>query len=100
MFVLGNLVSALAEIIDILLKSLEIVILVRVILSWANADSYNQFVRIIVMISEPFLAPFRKLLPPWKLGGLDLSPMFAILSLFFIRAFLVPTLFELSNRLH
>ena len=100
MFVLGNLVSALAEIVDILLKSLEIIILVRVILSWANADSYNQFVRIIIVISEPFLAPFRKLLPPWKFGGLDLSPALAILSLFFIRAFLVPTLFELANRLH
>jgi YggT family protein len=100
MFVVGNLLSALADIVDILLKSLEIIILVRVILSWANADSYNQFVRIVILVTEPFLSPFRKILPPWKMGGLDLSPALAILSLFFMRSFLVPTLFDLANRLH
>jgi YggT family protein len=100
MFVAGNLLSALAGVLDVLFQSLEIVIVIRVILSWANADSYNQFVKIIVAISEPFLFPFRKLLPPWKMNGLDLSPLCALLSLYFIRSFLISTLYELANRLH
>ena len=100
MFVAANLLTALADVLDVLLNTLEIVILIRVILSWANADTYNRFVRIVYLVSEPFLAPFRKLLPPWRMGGLDLSPAFALIALFFIRAFLVPTLFDLANRLH
>jgi YggT family protein len=99
-FALGNLLIALADVLDVLFKSLEIIIVVRVVLSWANADNYNQFVRIVVLITEPFLSPFRKLLPPWKMSGLDLSPACALLSLYFIRLFLIPTLFDLANKLH
>jgi YggT family protein len=100
MFVAGNLLSAFASVLDILFQSLEVVIVIRVILSWANADAYNQFVRIIVAISEPFLSPFRRLLPPWKMNGLDLSPLCALLSLYFVRIFLIHTLYDLANRLH
>jgi uncharacterized protein YggT (Ycf19 family) len=50
-------------------------------------------------LSEPFLKPFRRLVPPWRMRGLDLSPIFALLALEFIRKFLIPTLFELSARL-
>ena len=99
MFVFGNLLTATAEILNSILFLLEIVILVRVILSWANADPYNSLVRVVTAVAEPFLAPFRKLLPPWRLGGLDLSPAFALLAIEFTRKFLIPTLFELSTRL-
>jgi YggT family protein len=98
MFILSHLLSALASVLDVLFDALEIAILVRVVLSWANADAYNPFVRTIFVITEPFLAPFRKLLPPWKLGGLDLSPAFALLALYFIRLFLIPTLFDLAAK--
>jgi YggT family protein len=98
MFIVGHLLSALADVFGFLFDALEIVILIRVVLSLANADAYNQFVRTIYVISEPFLAPFRKLLPPWKLGGLDLSPACALLALFFIRSFLIPTLFDLASK--
>jgi YggT family protein len=56
-------------------------------------------VRAIQIIAEPFLKPFRKLLPPWKLNGLDLSPLFAVLALETLRYFLIPTLQELAIRL-
>ncbi len=98
MFVFGHLLSALADVLGAVFDTLEIIILIRVVLSWANADTYNQFVRVIYIISEPFLAPFRKLLPPWKLGGLDLSSAFALLALFFIRSFLIPTLFDFASK--
>ena len=99
MFVLGHLLSAFADIFNSLLYILEIIIIVRVILSWANADPYNGFVRLVIAVADPFLAPFRRLLPPWRLGGVDLSPLFALLAIEFVRKFLIPTLFELSSRL-
>ncbi len=98
MFIVGHFLSATASVLDVLFDAMEIVILVRVVLSWANADPYNAFVRTVYVISEPVLAPFRKLLPPWKLRGLDISPACALLVLFFIRSFLIPTLYDLAAK--
>ena len=99
MFVLADLLSALAEVLDWVIQFLELAVLVRVILSWANADPYNGFVRMVGAVTEPLLRPFRKVLPPWRLNGLDLSPVFALLALFFIRMFLVRVLLDLSQHL-
>ena len=54
-------------------------ILAMIIISWVAPGSYNPFILLINQITEPVLAPFRKLLPP--LGGLDLSPILVFLSI-------------------
>jgi YggT family protein len=61
------------------------VILARAIVSWVNADPYNPIVRALWMLTEPVLRPFRKLVPPHKLGGLDLSPLLVMLLLQFLK---------------
>jgi len=99
MFVLSNLLMALADVLGVLFMTLEIVILIRVILSWTQANVYTGLGRTIVIISEPLLSPFRKLLPPWKLGGIDFSPICAIFCLYFLRLFLISTLVELADKL-
>jgi YggT family protein len=99
MFFIGNLISAIAVILNYIFITLRWVIIIRAVLSWVNADPYNGFVRLICVITEPILRPFRRLLPPWKLGGVDLSPVFAILTIELIRIFLIPTLDELAIRL-
>jgi len=43
-------------------------------------------------LTEPVLKPFRRIIPPYKLGGIDLSPIFAILLILFIDNFLVATI--------
>ena len=99
MFILANLLSATAGVLDWVLVGLEWVIIIWVLLSWANADPYNALVRAIQAISEPFLKPFRKILPPWKLSGVDLSPVFAILTIEFVKRFLVASLWDIASRL-
>ena len=99
MLTVSSFLNAIAEILNMVIGALEIVVVLRVILSWANADPTNGFVRAIHAISEPLLAPFRKLLPPWKLNGLDLSPVFVLLTLVFARIFLVTTLQGVAARL-
>lgn len=96
MFAIGALLGDLAWLIDQLLGALILVIVVRAILSWVNADPYNGLVRAILAISEPFLKPFRRIVPPWRIGGLDLSPLLAIVSIEFIRRFLVAVLYHLA----
>jgi YggT family protein len=99
MFVLANFISATAGLLDGVLYCLELIIIVRVILSWANADPSNALVKTLQTISEPVLKPFRKLMPPWKMNGLDLSPVLAILAIEFMKRFLISTLFDIAQKL-
>jgi YggT family protein len=48
-------------------------LLAMIILSWVAPGSYHPAVALLYQVTEPVMAPFRKLLPP--LGGLDLSPI-------------------------
>jgi len=65
------------------------IILARAIVSWVSADPSNPIVRALVVVTEPVLRPLRRLVPPGKLGGLDLSPLFAMLILQFVKNGLV-----------
>lgn len=54
-------------------------IFVRVILSWVSQGGYNPAFAILHTLTEPVLRPLRRLVPP--LGGLDISPVLAIILL-------------------
>ena len=66
----------------LLLQILWLAILVRVILSWFPVDQSNPIVRIVWEITEPVLAPFRRVIP--KIGMFDLSPLAAWLVISFL----------------
>ncbi len=61
----------------LLAGALKLAIFARIILSWMPMDRGNRLVRIIYEITEPILGPIRRVLP--ALGGLDLSPMIALI---------------------
>ncbi|MGL4900308.1 MAG: YggT family protein [Shewanella sp.] len=60
-------------------------LIIRAILSWFN-QGYNPIVMIMDQLTEPFLAPVRRLIPP--IGGLDLSVMLVIIAMNFINMLL------------
>ena len=91
MFLFTNFIAAVAEIINIILTIYMYVIIARAILSWVSPDPYNPIVQMLFKITEPVLNPLRRLVPTWK-AGLDLSPMIAILIIFFLKRFLVASL--------
>jgi len=66
-----------------LLQVLVIIILAEVIVSWlvmfGSVSPSRPWVRTLRKIADPFLGPFRQLIPPSKLGGIDISPIIAIL---------------------
>ncbi len=97
MFVLGNLFQALAVVAGYAIEFMWWMVIIRAILSWVNPDPYNPIVQFIERVTEPFLAPFRRLIPSYKIG-IDLSPLFAILFLYFLKVFLVQTLYGLAIR--
>ena len=97
MFVLGNFFQALAVVTSYLLEALTWLVIIRALLSWVSPDPYNPIVQFIERSTEPILALFRKVIPSYKIG-IDLSPLFAILLLHFLKIFLVQTLFGLAVR--
>jgi YggT family protein len=91
MFVLSDFIKAAAHILDIILMAAYWLIIVRALISWVSPDPYNPIVQFLYKTTEPLLAPFRKLIPSHVIG-IDISPIFAIIFIYFLRLFLVNTL--------
>lgn len=95
MFVLGNFFKAVAVVLDYALTIYMWVIIARALLSWVNPDPYNPIVRVINNATDPLLYRIRRYLP-FDLGGIDISPIIAILGIVFIQVFLVSSLHRLA----
>ena len=68
---------ALYYFIVFLARILDFAILIRILLSWIPISRTSPVVVFIYEITEPILGPIRRLMP--NLGGLDLSPMIALI---------------------
>ena len=98
MFIAGNLLSALATVLDIALTAYMWIIIIRSIVSWVNPDPWNPIVQFLYRATDPVLRPIQRMLPTRGLG-IDFSPLVAILAIIFIQKFLVASLSELAWRL-
>lgn len=61
------------------------VLVIRAIMSWFS-QGRNPLEHVFHQLTEPFLAPVRRIIPP--LGGLDLSVLFVLIALQFINILL------------
>ena len=76
----------------ILFRLYEMVIVVRVILSWVQANPANPIVRWLDRLTEPVLEPVRRLLPVQK-AGFDFSPLIVLFILELIQQVIVQAMF-------
>ena len=95
MFLFGNLLSAIAGILELVLKIYFWIIIARAIVSWVSPDPYNPVVRFLYRATEPVLRPIRQRLPTYQMG-IDLSPMVVLLIIYFLEWFLVASLRDLA----
>ena len=98
MFVIANLLVAVAQALDYILWAYLWIIIGRVIVSWVNADRYNPIVRFLYSATEPVLARVRRRLPAYA-GGFDLSPIVVWIAVMFLQRFLVRSLYDLASSL-
>ena len=77
----------LGTFINILFYVLWAAILGRVIISWINLSPDNPIVVLLYGITEPILAPIRRVLP--SMGMLDLSPMVALIVMMILQRVLL-----------
>ena len=97
MFVIGNLVSAFAQILDGVLTIYTWILIIRVLIGWVNPDPFNPIVQFLAQVTNPVLEPLRRVIPP--IGFIDISPIIALLLLQALQHFLVKTLLDISVRL-
>ncbi|MFT5577489.1 MAG: YggT family protein [Paraglaciecola psychrophila] len=76
---LSMLIWALLGTAGMVINIYFVAILFSIVVSWVSPGSYNPAVILLHQLTEPVMAPFRKLLP--SLGGLDLSPIFVFLTI-------------------
>ncbi len=63
--------------VELLFNILQFAIIIRSLLSWFNPRPDNPLVVLLVDITEPILAPLRRIVP--RLGMIDITPLEAIL---------------------
>ena len=81
---------SLIALFSLFLNILFYAMIISVILSWVAPGSHNPGAELVAQITEPVLAPFRRIIP--NLGGLDISPIFAFIVIQLLQSWLIPRL--------
>jgi len=71
--------SALVKLVMLSVNLFMFAIFIRIVLSWVAPGQYNPAIAIITTLTEPLLAPVRRVIP--TMGGFDISPIFVIIGL-------------------
>ncbi|GAB4390346.1 MAG: YggT family protein [Thermodesulfovibrionales bacterium] len=97
MFIFGNLLNAVATVLDVALTLYMWIIIIAAVISWVNPDPYNPIVRVLYSATDPVLRRIRKVV---GVGfGVDFSPMIAILGILFLKYFIIASLRDIAFRL-
>jgi len=82
--------SGLERIITYIIDAFTLLIFVRVIASWFRVSPRNSLMLLVYQITEPILAPLRRIIPP--LGMMDITPLVAVILLQIIGGIIVSAL--------
>jgi YggT family protein len=80
----------LINFVNLLFQILSLAILIRALLSWFNLPPTNPLVTFLYDITEPILAPLRRVVP--RIGMIDITPVVALLLMQFVQNLLVSVL--------
>jgi YggT family protein len=85
--------SGVVNFIGYLLSMYSWVIIAAALMTWVSPDPRNPVVMFLRRVTEPVLEPVRRLLPPWKTGGLDLSPLIVLIAIQIVERVVLPMLY-------
>jgi YggT family protein len=83
-------VFALYQVIELLLAIYSGALILVIVMSWVSPGSYHPMAQLLTEVTDPLLAPVRRLMPP--VGGLDFSVMVVLLLLMLARNYLLPAI--------
>ena len=93
----GVIILTIAHLLKILLYIYLFIIIVQVIVSWINPDTYNSITMMMYQLSEPILRPIRGLIP--STGGLDFSPLVILVIINLLMILIISPLMDLGSKL-
>lgn len=93
----GLFFMSIAALVSLVINTFLFAILIQVIISWINPNSYNPALGLLNSLCEPVLAPFRRIIP--TVSGFDLSPLVAMVALQVLNMLLVPPIRNLAFQL-
>ncbi len=75
--------NAIQRLLIAIINVYSMVIFLRAIISWFRVDPYSEWYRWMMKLTEPALAPIRRILP--SAAGLDFSPFILLIALDFLK---------------
>jgi len=97
--VLGQLTSAVADVLHTLLQLYFWIVLAAAVISWVSPDPRNPIVQFLHRVTSPVLSEVRRRLPFVYASGIDFSPLVVILLIQVIDRVVVGSLYALAGRL-
>ncbi len=97
MFIIGEIFQSLAFLVNGICQILYWLLMARIIISWFPVDPYHQIVQFLMQVTEPIMAPFRRI--PLQVGMIDFTPLVVFMALFFVNRVLVRILLGLAYQL-
>jgi len=94
---MNMLLSAVAEVINLVFQIYIFIVIARAIISWVSPDPYNPIVRFLHNATEPVLYRMRRLIP-MQFGGIDFSPFVLLIGLSLLRRMLLELIQQLAFR--
>ena len=88
-------ILSITQLISLLINVFIFAVFARAILSWVNPGTFNAAASILATLTEPLLDLCRKVIP--DLGGIDLSPLAALLLLQLAKMVLLPPLHQIAS---
>jgi YggT family protein len=88
-------IVSFTQLVTLLLNVFVFAVFARAILSWFDPGNYNPASSLLQSLTEPLLSLCRKLIP--DLGGMDLSPLAALLFLQLAKMMILPPLNQLAT---
>jgi len=88
-------ILSITQLISLLINVFVFAVFARAILSWLNPGTFNAAASILTTLTDPLLDIIRKFIP--DLGGMDLSPLAALLLLQLAKMVILPPLHELAS---
>jgi len=93
----GLLILSIGELLKMAVYVVVFSIFVRALLSWVSNGTRNSLARLVESLTEPLLAPARRLLP--ATGGLDLSPMIVFIVLMLALKLVIQPLLDMGHKI-
>ena len=97
LFILQPLVLAIPELVNLTINIFIFSILIIVILSWISPGAHHPIASLLYDLTSPIMEPIRRRMP--DMGGLDLSPMVAMVALMLLKMLVVPPLEVMARQI-